>query len=463
MASAKLVQQLRAELAAAKEFSERQASELTAQTQARQAADAANAAKSAFLANMSHEIRTPMTAILGFTDLLLEPRYTFADRREFIATIRRNGQHLLSLINDILDVSKIEAGKMDLETLTVELPPLIDEVMDLAALGARQKGLSLALVYLSPIPRTIRTDPTRLRQVLTNILNNAVKFTQTGGVRLFLRAGHATPDGADAPAVAPDQLRFDVVDTGIGMTPGQIAKLFQPFTQTDPATTRRFGGTGLGLTIAKHLARLLGGDLTAVSTPNVGSTFTATIAAVPASAEVFFPAAADASAAPGHYREITTPLVVNAPPDLRIAIPPAPASAAGAAPHAGVPRVLVVDDAADNRTLVSLLLRAHGVAVDTAEDGRGAVDQALHAVQAGVPFDLILMDLQLPGLDGYQATRQLRAQGVTQPILALTAHTRADAQATCTRAGFTDLLTKPVDPAALTAALQRHLACHSAA
>jgi signal transduction histidine kinase/ActR/RegA family two-component response regulator len=438
MASTDTMQRLIADLTAAREFSERQAAELAAQQQelakARQAAEDASTAKSAFLANMSHEVRTPLTAILGFTDLLLDPAYTFADRKNFIATIQRNGHHLLGLVNDILDISKIEAGKMTLELLEVDLPRLLADAMALAALPARQKGLSLELVYLSPVPRTIRTDPTRLRQVLINLLNNAVKFTQTGGVRLFVRAPR---DADDDPRAKPTWVRFDVVDTGIGMTEAQMARLFQAFTQSDASTARRFGGTGLGLTISKRLAQMLGGDVSAVSTPNIGSTFTLTIDAGPLAGEMVTPTVAEDSA------------LMPAPAEAPITAP-APAQTSGA-------RVLLVDDRADNLTLIGLLLRSAGMRVETASDGGAAVDKALQAQAAGTPFDLILMDLQLPVLDGYEATRALRARGFTKPIIALTAHAISDVKTACDQAGFTDALVKPVDTARLAAALRRHL------
>src|SRR6185437_13102018 len=219
-------------------------------------AEQASRAKSAFLANMSHEIRTPMTAILGYADTMLEPDQTLSDRQDCLQTIRRNARHLLDLINDILDISKIEADKMTIERVPTELPRLLADVVSLMRPRASDKGLAFVLDVTSPIPKQIQTDALRLRQVLLNLVGNAIKFTQAGEVRL---AVHCTKDEKTAAIV------FDVRDTGIGISPEQMSRLFQPFCQADESTTRQFGGTGLGLTISKRLAVLLGGDVTAQS------------------------------------------------------------------------------------------------------------------------------------------------------------------------------------------------------
>ena len=233
-------------------------------------AEAANRSKSAFLANMSHEIRTPMTAILGYTDLLLDPNLSERDRTESIEVIHRNGGHLMEIINDILDISKIEAGHMTVERIECDPWGILADVRDLLEPRARQKELALFLEHRGPIPRRILSDPTRLRQILLNIMGNAIKFTAIGSVRTIVEFIQV--------ADQPTKLRFDIVDTGIGLSDEEIQRLFRPFTQADETMTRQFGGTGLGLAISKRLAQLLGGDVTVRSEPQVGSCFTFEVA-----------------------------------------------------------------------------------------------------------------------------------------------------------------------------------------
>src|SRR5436190_662430 len=231
--------------------------------EAKVAAEAANRAKSAFVANMSHEIRTPMTAILGYADLLTRAELADDDRERFVGTICSNGRHLLSVINDILDVSKIEAGKMNVERIACPLGQMIADVAALMSGRAAGKGLSFDVRYTGPVPEVIKTDPTRLRQILMNLLGNAMKFTERGGVRLLVGVTEDAANGTTgATSTGGPRVRFDVVDTGVGLNAKQIESLFQPFVQADSSTTRRFGGTGLGLTISRKLARMLGGDLT---------------------------------------------------------------------------------------------------------------------------------------------------------------------------------------------------------
>ena len=232
---------------------------------AKEQAEFANLSKSAFLANTSHELRTPMTAILGYAEMLLDAGQSADDRRSCVQTIRRNGEHLLHIINDLLDISKIEAQKVTVEKLTTPLPQLIADVIGLTRPWAIKKGLAYEVEFAGEIPATIETDPLRAKQVLVNLIANAIKFTEKGSVKLCVRR---------EISYFRQTIYFEVVDTGIGMNEAQIAKLFQPFTQADESTTRRFGGTGLGLTISQRLSRLLGGDITVQSTPGQGSTFT---------------------------------------------------------------------------------------------------------------------------------------------------------------------------------------------
>ncbi len=400
-------------------------------------AEAANRSKSEFLANMSHEIRTPMTAILGFADALLhEADMDTAplERREAVETIRRNGEHLLALLNDILDLSKIEAGKIGLETAPCSPADILAEVVDLMRLRAEEKHLPLHVEPAGPIPESIHTDPLRLRQILINLVGNAVKFTQKGEVRIAARLVDESG--------APPRLRFDVIDTGIGLNREQISRLFQPFTQADSSTTRKFGGTGLGLTISRRFAEMLGGDICVESAPGKGSTFTVTIEVGPMD----------------NVRMIDIADRV-APLNARATSPPAAATAA--AERLLGRRILIAEDGPDNQRIIALILKNAGAGVTVMENGRMAVDEALSARERGEPYDLIFMDMQMPVMDGYLATRELRSRGYTGPIIALTAHAMSDDRAKCLDAGCDDYASKPIDRAGLIqiAALHTASAC----
>jgi signal transduction histidine kinase/ActR/RegA family two-component response regulator len=401
---------------------DRSALELRARNQelasARDAADAASRAKSAFLANMSHEIRTPMAAVMGFADLLLDPEQTPEDRVECVQTIRRNAEHLLGIINDLLDLSKIEAGKLAIELIECDLPDIVRGVMAVAQVKAASKGIGVAAEFRPGVPMRIVTDPTRLTQILVNLVGNAVKFTESGGVRLIVGVH---PGPGERPV-----LRFEVLDTGIGMTERQVAGLFRPFEQADVSTTRRFGGTGLGLTISRDLARALGGDIAVVSVAGEGSTFTVTI---------------DGAAAPSHIE--STPADVGLGPAPSVA-PATRELSVPAAPVSGGVRVLLAEDGPDNQRLISFHLRRLGASVDLASNGREAVERALAAAGAGTPYDVVLMDMQMPELDGYSATSLLRQQGYTGTIVALTANAMAGDRDKCIGAGCDEHLTKPV-------------------
>jgi PAS domain S-box-containing protein len=390
------------------DISERRAAMQTL-AQARSDAQAAFEAKSAFLANMSHEIRTPMNAILGFSHLMLKD--ATPEQAHRLGMIHLAGEHLLAVLNDVLDLSKIEAGRMGLEDIEFDPAVILAEVAALVDQQAREKGLSLD-VAAAALPQRVRGDPTRLRQALLNYAGNAIKFTHQGSVSIG--AGVAS---RDATGVV---LRFSVTDTGEGIAPEQLAQLFQPFVQADSSVTRRFGGTGLGLAITRRLADLMGGEVGARSEPGVGSTFwmTARLREV-AFAERAQPAAEAPSLAD----------------KLRLRF-------AGTA-------ALVVDDDEVSREIARTLLRRAGLRVDVAGDGL----EALRMVESE-HYRLVLMDIQMPQMDGMAATRAIRrlVKGAALRVIALTANVKELEPRACDQAGIDAVLGKPVEPAALYAA-----------
>lgn len=402
-------------------------------------AEDANRSKSEFLANMSHEIRTPMTAILGYADLLEENDKDPKARAESIATIRRNGQHLLTIINDILDISKIEAGRMTVERTRTCPHTILRAVAQLMRVQADAKGLPLHIEAKTPIPETIHTDPTRLRQILVNLIGNAIKFTNQGHVKVSMSYGEN----------AKNQLRFDVQDTGIGMTPQQAANAFDPFMQADASVTRRFGGTGLGLPISKRLAQMLGGDITLTSTPGTGSTFSFTIDAGPigdapmlhACTLPIEPCELEKKADHGFYKQ---------------------------KPLAGL-RILIMEDGEDNLRLITTHLETAGAKVASARNGRQGVEQlTVHAdtkspILEPPPFDAILTDMQMPEMDGYTAVRLLRKKGCKLPIIALTAHAMTGDREKCIQAGCDAYAPKPITRQALVQAILDTIASHTPA
>jgi CheY-like chemotaxis protein len=374
---------------------------------------------------MSHEIRTPMTAILGFSDLLLSD-VSPEEAAEACRIIKRNGEHLLGLINGILDLSRIEAGKQVLSLQVCSPRQIVAEVVETMRVRADAKGLSLDAVYQPDAPFCITTDPTRLRQILVNLVGNAIKFTEIGGVRVVV--------GPSSDAGQP--LQIQVQDSGIGMEPDQLGALFQPFCQVDGSLSRRFGGTGLGLAISKRLAAMLGGDIVVESGLGKGSTFTLTVGE-------------------------GTPLASENPlPTLRTGSPIDPADHpsyvdASRRLHG---RILLAEDGPDNQRLIAFLLRRSGADVTVAENGRVAVEQVLAAQSTDAPFDAVLMDMQMPVLDGYEATAELRIMGYTGPIVALTAHAMTGDRQRCLEAGCNDYLSKPVDSRVLIELLESLLA-----
>jgi signal transduction histidine kinase/DNA-binding response OmpR family regulator len=375
---------------------------------AKERAEAASQAKSSFLANMSHEIRTPLNAILGFADLLRVggDRNNEAERQDFLETIHRSGEHLLTLVNDILDLTKIEAGQMDYEQAQFSPHQVIAEVMSVMRARAHGKGLALDYHWYGSIPEFITSDSARFRQLLLNLIGNAIKFTERGGVQAVARL--------DAER---GELTVDVIDTGIGIPAGVCESIFKPFTQADSSVTRRFGGTGLGLSISRHLATGLGGRISVQSEVGKGSMFSVTIATGPLS-------------------------------EVRLLDHPVSDIMTVARPQPTPPRnrldglsVLVVDDGETNRKLIRLVLDRAGATTRMAENGLEAVELGL-----AYHFDLILMDMQMPLMDGYTAAGRLREHGCRVPIVALTAHAmRGDAER-CIEAGCSDYLTKPINP-----------------
>lgn len=396
-------------------------------------AEAANAAKTEFLANMSHEIRTPMTAILGFTDLLAVEGHRDSQpirRLEYIDTIRRNGEHLLEIINDILDISKIEAGKMSIESVPTSPANLVHDVLSLMDVRAKAKGLRLEAIFENAVPEFIQTDPVRVRQILVNLVGNALKFTEIGQVLLSIRTDFVNR-----------RMSFTVSDSGIGMSQAQIDRLFGAFVQADASTTRKFGGTGLGLRISKRLAEMLGGDIDVESAPGRGSCFTATIMT-------------------GDLEGVTTlePLSARAAVRDVLTVPARTTDASKPSESemalAGM-RILLAEDGPDNQRLIGHFLRKAGAEVVVVENGKLAVesltvDNTLEgALIVPPPFDLCVTDMQMPEMDGYAATRLLRAKGSTLPIVALTANAMSSDMQRCLDAGCDDYATKPIDKQSL--------------
>ena len=391
-------------------------------------AEEASRAKSAFLANMSHEIRTPMTAITGFTELLEDEDLTPDERAGHVRTVRRNADHLLGLINDILDLSKVESGKMTLAPEPVALGELVAETAASLRHRAARKGLSYEVRVQPELPK-LTLDPTRLRQVLYNLIGNALKFTTAGGVVI-----KASYHGGD--------LTLEVIDTGIGIGPVEQASVFEPFVQADVSTTRRFGGTGLGLAIVRQTVELMDGTVALKSELGMGTTITLTI--------------------PAEVAEPELPAVALEPVAAEAAEPepePEPATAAPAPATTtsldGL-QVLLVEDGPDNQRLISHHLRRAGADVSVAGDGAAALEQVKRQERLGRDFDLVLMDMQMPILDGYETTTRLKGDGFEPPIVALTAHALPEDRDRCLAAGCDGFLTKPITRATLIDAVAAH-------
>jgi len=368
--------------------------------------EAANAthAKSKFLANMSHEIRTPLTSIIGFAETLAEPHQNQNELQHAAESIKQSGKHLSQIINDVLDISKIEAGQVEMEMIPTSPTVIVSEVANMMEEKIKRKGLKFRSNFYFPLPKTIMTDPTRLRQILLNLLGNAEKFTSKGIICINT---YYFPEDRT--------IKYEVSDTGIGMTPEGAAKVFEPFSQAEKSTSRKFGGTGLGLSISKQLAEKLGGDITCNSKLGEGTTFVATIS----------------------IGDITNPELIYEMGEVSSQLKNKYATPRRKHYSA---QVLLAEDIPENQKLISLHLHRSGINVSMVDNGKEAVDVAMkHS------FDLILMDMQMPLLTGVEATRQLRQAGYSGPIVMLTANTSKEDRENCINAGADDFLSKPID------------------
>ncbi len=371
---------------------------------AKEAAESANLAKSAFLANMSHEIRTPLGALLGFSELLLDDQVSQNEKIGYAAAVKHNGELLSKIINDILDLSKVEAGKMETEIKSVNLNEILSDTKSLLILRAKNKGITLDFSIEKNVPNYIFTDPIRLKQILLNLVGNSIKFTDKGFVRIKVELQNAS--------ISNRKIAFIVTDSGRGIDKEQTSKLFAAFSQIDNSTKRNFGGSGLGLFLSKRLSNLLGGNVQLIkSEPNVGSTFELTID-------------------PGPY-------TLNQPQN---SVTQSKTALANINYRLDGVKILLVDDSSDNRLLVSKFLMITGAEVDIVNNGKEAIEKATES-----KYDVLLMDLQMPVMDGYEATAHLRNQGYKVPIVALTAHAMIEEKNRCLANGFNEHISKPVD------------------
>ena len=372
---------------------------------AQRKAEESEDAKSHFLANMSHEIRTPMTAILGYSEALSDPETSEDERKEYTETIIRSGKHLLSIINDILDISKIEASKIEVEDIEVNLIQLLSEVESYARIKVKEKSLDFVLSIAYPLPVYIKTDPTRLKQILFNLLNNAVKFTEKGRV------------GLEVSVTDDATLQCVIMDTGIGLSASEQQKLFKPFSQSDASVTRVYGGTGLGLYISQNLARLLGGDITLFSKKGEGSRFTVTVKLDPVDDE----------------------RVLNDEQRLQCLVQAKQSNQDEGIPNL-VGRALIAEDNPENQQLIKRLVTRTGLEVTLVDNGREAVLNASYQ-----PYQIILLDMQMPLMGGREAAKRMRELGINVPIIAFTANVMKHQVQEYKTLGFSDVIEKPIN------------------
>ena len=385
-------------------------------------AEEANQMKSNFLTMMSHEIRTPLTSILGYTDLLLTHTLSPSSRFEFTQIIKRSSNLLLQTVNDILDSAKIEAGKLTVEKRFFSPQTLFTEILSVMRERSLAKGLKLDIEFATSIPETMFSDPTLIRQIVLNLLSNAIKFTSEGSVKMVLSM--ATP-----PDASTQLFQVDVIDTGIGMTQEQIDKIFQPFTQADVSTSRKFGGTGLGLSISENLVEILEGTISCKSQVNKGTTFSFAVDTGP-------------SAGFQMIDKLEGPKADESPSSQQI--------------HLGG-RFLLAEDTPESRRLIETLLSYAGATVDQAENGKIASEKGLEASEKGQPYDIILMDIMMPIMDGYDATALLRSKGYKGIIIALTASSDEGSREKCSKVGCDDIINKPIQQDAFLSTLKVYL------
>jgi signal transduction histidine kinase len=379
-------------------------------------AESANASKTQFLAHMSHEIRTPIGAVLGFAELMKNPNNTLEENQKYMVVVERNSNQLLRLIDDILDLSKVEAGKITIESIEFSFGEMLADFLSVMRLRAEEKGIEFRFKTSTKIPNIICSDPVRLRQILTNIVGNAIKFTDVGYVELNIEYVNSF-------------LRFIITDTGAGISKAQATKLFQPFMQADTSTTRKFGGSGLGLVLSRHLVGLLDGKLKIMeSAEGIGSKFLI---------EVFSTQVSGAKLV-GTKELVQIKSSIKEPKITKQILK-------------GL-NVLLVEDSLDNQALITIYLNKVGAQVTSVSDGAQGVELAMKK-----NFDVLLMDIQMPVLDGHEATKKLRRSKYTKPIIALTAHAMKEEQAKCIESGFDEFLTKPIQKDLLIEILARHV------